>query len=42
MMAGMFSGEVKEVLTRGGQDFERSLEGVVDSPDKRLSAPDVS
>ena len=29
MMSGMFSGAVKDVLTKGAEDFERSLEGVV-------------
>jgi hypothetical protein len=29
MMAGMFSGNVKEVLQSGAEDFERSLESVV-------------
>ena len=28
MMAGMFSGTVKEVLKKGNEDFEKSLEGV--------------
>ena len=29
MMAGMFSDTVKEVLQRGAEDFEKSLEGIV-------------
>jgi uncharacterized protein (DUF302 family) len=29
MMAGMFSGAVKEVLTKGAEDFEKSLQGIV-------------
>jgi uncharacterized protein (DUF302 family) len=29
MMAGMFSGDVKDVLKKGAEDFERSLEGIV-------------
>jgi uncharacterized protein (DUF302 family) len=29
MMAGMFSGAVKEVLKKGAEDFEKSLQGIV-------------
>jgi uncharacterized protein (DUF302 family) len=29
MMSGMFAGTVKEVLEKGAEDFEKSLEGVV-------------
>jgi hypothetical protein len=29
MMSAMFSGDVKEVLTQGAENFEKSLEGVV-------------
>lgn len=29
MMGGMFSGAVKEVLTKGAEDFEKSLQGIV-------------